>query len=72
MFTLYQTRSTDGGLTWSQPEAVFASSEIHLCEPGCIRSPDGKELAVLLRENARVIHRFEPFLNPFDQVEPRT
>ncbi|MCR9295983.1 MAG: glycoside hydrolase [bacterium] len=52
-FTLYQTRSFDGGLTWSDPESVFQSSEIHLCEPGCIRSPDGKRLAVLLRENAR-------------------
>ena len=52
-FDLYQTFSTDGGLTWSFPESVFRSSEIHLCEPGCIRSPDGKTLAVLLRENAR-------------------
>ncbi|MDG2399269.1 MAG: sialidase family protein [Akkermansiaceae bacterium] len=52
-FTLYQTKSTDGGLTWSQPEAVYKSSDVHLCEPGCIRSPDGKTLAVLLRENAR-------------------
>ncbi len=51
--TLYQTFSRDGGLTWSEPEAVYASSEVHLCEPGCIRSPDGKTLAVLLRENAR-------------------
>lgn len=52
-FTLYQTFSTDGGLTWSFPEVVFQSSDVHLCEPGCIRSPDGKTLAVLLRENAR-------------------
>ncbi|WP_153557614.1 sialidase family protein [Roseimaritima sediminicola] len=52
-FTLYQTRSTDGGLNWSDPEAIFQSSDVHLCEPGCIRSPDGKTLAVLLRENAR-------------------
>ncbi|MCA9263292.1 MAG: exo-alpha-sialidase [Planctomycetales bacterium] len=52
-FTLYKTFSTDGGLTWSFPEAVYASSEVSLCEPGCIRSPDGKKLAVLLRENAR-------------------
>ncbi len=52
-FTLYKTLSTDGGLTWSFPEAVYQSSEVHLCEPGCIRSPDGKTLAVLLRENAR-------------------
>ncbi|MEM8736737.1 MAG: sialidase family protein, partial [Planctomycetota bacterium] len=53
VFHLYQTRSLDGGQTWSQPQAVFHSSEIHLCEPGCIRSPDGSTLAVLLRENSR-------------------
>ena len=29
--TLYQTFSKDGGLTWSVPEAIYASSEIHLC-----------------------------------------
>lgn len=52
-FTLYKTFSTDGGLTWSFPEAVYCSSAIHLCEPGCLRSPDGKQLAVLLRENSR-------------------
>ncbi len=50
---LYKTFSDDGGLTWSFPEPVYKNSEIHLCEPGCIRSPDGKELAVLLRENRR-------------------
>ena len=53
VFTLYKTFSRDGGLTWSQPEAIHASSDRHLCEPGAIRSPGGDELAVLLRENAR-------------------
>lgn len=52
-FKLFKTFSTDGGLTWSFPETVYQSSAVHLCEPGCIRSPDGKTLAVLLRENAR-------------------
>jgi hypothetical protein len=52
-FKLYKTFSTDGGLTWSFPEVVYQSSDVHLCEPGCIRSPDSKRLAVLLRENAR-------------------
>ena len=52
-FDLYKTFSSDGGLTWSMPESVYRSSEVHLCEPGCIRSPDGKTLAVLLRENTR-------------------
>lgn len=52
-FTLYQTKSTDGGLTWSAPTTILKSSEKHHCEPGAIRSPDGKQIAVLLRENTR-------------------
>jgi len=52
-FTLFATRSTDGGLTWSEPEALHADQNVHLCEPGIVRSPDGRELAMLLRENAR-------------------
>lgn len=52
-FTLYRTFSSDGGLTWTQPDAVYGSAELHLCEPGLVRSPDGRELAVLLRENSR-------------------
>lgn len=52
-FTLYKTFSSDGGLTWSVPEAVYRDARVQLCEPGCIRSPDGKQLAVLLRENSR-------------------
>ncbi len=57
-FTLYQTRSRDGGLTWGEPEALFRSSEVHLCEPGLVRSPDGKTLALLLRENRRQRNSF--------------
>jgi hypothetical protein len=52
-FVLYSTFSSDGGLTWSFPEPVFRSAEVHLCEPGCVRSPDGRQMAVLLRENSR-------------------
>ena len=53
IFTLYQTTSTDGGLTWSHPNPIYQNNEIHLCEPGIIRSPDGQQLAALLRENSR-------------------
>jgi len=53
VFTLYKTVSKDGGLTWSFPEEVWKGSDVHLCEPGLIRSPKGKQLAVLLRENSR-------------------
>ncbi len=60
-FTLYQTISRDGGLTWSHPRAVWQGSDIHLCEPGAVRSPDGNTLAVLLRENRRVKNSFVIF-----------
>ncbi|MDA0812673.1 MAG: sialidase family protein, partial [Verrucomicrobia bacterium] len=43
----------DGGLSWSAPKSIWAGSDIHLCEPGSIRSPDGNQIAVLLRENSR-------------------
>ncbi len=57
-FTLLSTRSTDGGLSWSFPETILSRSDIHLCEPGAVRSPDGRELAVLLRENSRSHNSF--------------
>ncbi len=53
LFTLYKTFSYDGGLSWTYPQAVLASRFAHLCEPGLIRSPDGKQIAMLLRENSR-------------------
>lgn len=52
-FRLFQVLSTDGGLTWGEPEELWHGDDVHLCEPGVIRSPDGKQLAVLLRENRR-------------------
>jgi hypothetical protein len=62
-FTLYQTKSSDGGLNWSRPETLWSGTNIHLCEPGCIRSPDGKQLAVLLRENSRTKNSHVMFSN---------
>jgi hypothetical protein len=61
VFTLYKTFSNDGGLTWSFPEAVHKASDVHLCEPGIVRSPDGKTLAALLRENSRTRNSFVIF-----------
>jgi len=50
---VYKTLSSDGGLTWSEPETILSRSDVGLCEPGMIRSPDGKTIAVLMRENYR-------------------
>lgn len=52
-FTVYQTRSADGGLTWGAPTVVWTGKDLDLCEPGVVRSPDGRTLAMLLRENSR-------------------
>ena len=61
--TLYQTISKDGGLTWGEPQELFKSDTIHLCEPGVIRSPNGKQLAMLLRENRRARNSYVMFSN---------
>ncbi|HPF01878.1 MAG TPA: sialidase family protein [Bacteroidales bacterium] len=53
LFTLYKSLSYDGGLTWSVPDPILAGREMNLCEPGAVRSPNGKIIAVLLRENSR-------------------
>lgn len=53
VFTVYVSESLDGGVTWQQPKAIVSRSDIHLCEPGLVRSPDGREIVLLLRENSR-------------------
>ncbi|HDT11524.1 MAG TPA: exo-alpha-sialidase [bacterium] len=61
VFTIYRTISQNGGLTWDQPEAILSHRQAHLCEPGVIRSPDGKQLALLMRENSRRFNSFVSF-----------
>ena len=46
-----QTISADGGVTWSDPRVVAAVAGKDPCEPFAFRSPDGRELGVLMREN---------------------
>jgi hypothetical protein len=48
-------------LTRRQPEIIAEHAKAHLCEPGLIRSPDGKQIAVLLRENSRTMNSFVIF-----------
>ena len=47
-FKRFKTFSRDGGLTWTHAPVAFESSQVNLCEPGCIRSRDGRRLARLL------------------------
>jgi hypothetical protein len=46
-----QMITADGGLTWSEPRIVAEVAGKNPCEPYVFRSPDGQELACLLREN---------------------
>ena len=73
IFTVYKTISQDGGLTWGQPEAIVSKPFAHFCEPGILRSPDGKQIAVLLRENSRKMNSHVIFSNDEGQTwsEPR-
>lgn len=51
--TLWQAISSDGGLTWHDQRRIAAYPGASPCEPFVVRSPDGKQLAALARENAR-------------------
>lgn len=60
-FDVLQTISSDGGLTWSAPISIAHRADVHLCEPGFVRSPDGKTIALLMRENSRTRNSFVIF-----------
>jgi Zn-dependent protease with chaperone function len=60
-FRVFKLVSRDAGESWSEPVVIAEHAQAHLCEPGLIRSPDGEQLAVLLRENSRKFNSFVIF-----------
>ncbi len=48
-----QSESTDGGLSWSPWRILVDLGDLKPCEPEIIRSPDGKQLLCIMRENVR-------------------
>jgi hypothetical protein len=60
-FQVFKTLSSDGGLTWGPPQVVTEHPEAWLCEPGAVRSPDGKQIALLFREESRQFNSFVVF-----------
>jgi hypothetical protein len=46
-----QTKTEDGGMTWSEPRIIADVAGKKPCEPFVFRSPDQKELCCLMREN---------------------
>jgi len=70
-FQVFKTISKDGGLTWGQPTAIAEHATAHLCEPGAVRSPDGRQIALLLRENSRKYNSFVVFSDDEGQTWSR-
>jgi len=51
--SIWQAISSDGGQTWTGYRQVCDVPGALPCEPDLIRSPDGKQLLCLMRENSR-------------------
>ena len=50
---IFMSISSDGGLTWCEQRKIAEDPYAFLCEPAIIKSPDGKQLAAVMRENGR-------------------
>lgn len=49
--SIWMSVSKDAGWTWGPMRIVATVPEKNLCEPFALRSPDGNEIALLMREN---------------------
>lgn len=54
--TLWQSKSKDGGISWEAPLLIGKKDGKSPCEPFVLRSPDGKTLVCIARENQRKGH----------------
>lgn len=52
---LSRSYSDDGGATWTPWEVILDLPGLKPCEPELVRSPDGKQLLCLIRENEKRI-----------------
>lgn len=70
---VYAVKSEDGGLTWGKPRVIIEHPQAMLCEAGAVWSPDGRQLALLLRENSRAFNSMVSFSDDWGQswTEPR-
>jgi len=51
--TIQMSTTSDGGLTWDRQRTIARYPGAQLTEPAVVKGPDGKQLAVLIRENTR-------------------
>lgn len=68
---IWQSASLDGGITWGGSRQVVAFADARLCEPAVLRSPDGRQLLMLMRENARVYNSLYAVSNDEGQTWSR-
>ena len=52
-----QSITADGGLTWEGQRLIAQHEDALPDEPGVIRSPDGKQIAAVMREQSRAYKR---------------
>ena len=62
--------SKDGGFTWSPFRVIASKDGYSLCEPFAIRSPNGKQILCIIRENNRKGHSL--FITSDDEGETWT
>lgn len=53
-----QSESTDGGFTWTPWRTLLDLPGLKPCEPMLVRSPNGKQLLALVRENVKRVALF--------------
>lgn len=53
-----QSISSDGGLTWTPWRVILDLPGLKPCEPWIVRSPNGRQLLVLLRENQQRVAQY--------------
>ncbi|QEC54219.1 exo-alpha-sialidase [Anseongella ginsenosidimutans] len=53
-----QSISSDGGFNWTPFETILDLPGLKPCEPEIVRSPDGKQLLALIRENVERVALF--------------
>ena len=59
--SIWQAISSDGGLSWNDYREVCKVPGAVPCEPELVRSPDGRQLLCLMRENSRRLNSLVMF-----------
>ena len=58
---VWMSVTSDGGMTWGRPRVVASAKNKDLCEPFAIRSPDGRSIALIMREDFHAANSMAAF-----------